>query len=283
MSVKLLFVALFIFGLEGIIFAQSPAPSQGRTVESLFDGDTASRLKLEGELSRTNFDDRSITLVPRYGTLRNLLEANIKELGPNIISECLSLYKKPEAANKQAWTEAEKRVVYNELLAVSTLKGLQYFSRRRGKMHTLYDLSFVIDSPESNTPLPDPNYQTIPGELNLFVRQKDSTFGNNVYSFKYTSAGTSGGGDSAAMFLISQRNVTKMDLLLVPVVSENNLRSYVALIDAGPYFVIYAASIVNVSLLPGLKDQISSSINNRTLALLSWFSQRADAAYNKLK
>jgi hypothetical protein len=69
--------------------------------------------------------------------------------------------------------------------------------------------------------------------------------------------------------------------MLVPVIGKNNLHSVVALLDAGPYLLIYSASLARVVMLPGIRDQMNTSIGNRTAALLEWFSRRADAAYEK--
>jgi hypothetical protein len=197
----------------------------------------------------------------------------VEAVRPNVITESLYLYGKPGAAGVTAWTEEERAAVYNETLALSTLAGLEYYSRRRGRMHVLYESSRVVDGADAKQPLPDPAYQSPPARLTLYARQKDTTFGNNVYRFTYEA-------DEAA-FIITQKNVTTITLAFVPVVGKEGLCSVAALLDAGPYLLLYAVSLARVVLLPGIKDQMYTSIGNRTAALLVWFSQRADIAYTK--
>jgi hypothetical protein len=86
-------------------------------------------------------------LIPRYGILRELSEAIRRDLGPSVMVETLHIYRKPEAAQKIIWSAEEESNLYNEVLALSTLAGLQYFSATRGAMRTFYETSRVIDGP----------------------------------------------------------------------------------------------------------------------------------------
>jgi hypothetical protein len=197
---------------------------------------------------------------------------------PNVLTESLYLYTKPSfegsASGGEMWTDEERAALYNEILALSTLAGLEYYSHRRDRMRLLYETSRVVDGADTKRPLPDPAYHTPPEQLDLYARQKDTTFGDNVYRFTYEA------GESA--FIIRQENVAAMTLAFVPVVGKKNLCSVIALLDAGPHLLLYTVSLARVFLLPGLKDRMYTSINNRAAALLEWFSQRADIAYTKV-
>jgi hypothetical protein len=262
-----LFMILFIALLVG-----AADTTHSLSLQALLGNETAGRLVSEGEITRNN-SDAEPAMTPRYDPLVNLLRQTVEAVRPNLIIESLYLYTKPPYADREAWTDTERAAVYNETLALSTLAGLEYFSRRRGRMHTLYESSHVVDGADTKKTLPDPVYQTPPQKLSLYARQKDTTFGDNVYLFTYEA-------DKAA-FIVTQENVAAVTLVFVPVVGKQNLRSVVALLDAGPYLLIYAVSLVRVVLLPGIKDQVDTSIGNRTAALLTWFSRRADIAYAK--
>jgi hypothetical protein len=140
-------------------------------------------------------------------------------------------------------------------------------------MRVLYETSHVVDEADTRQPLPDPVYQTPPAKLSLYARQKDTTFGDNLYLFTYEA-------DERA-FIITQENVSTITLAFVPVAGKRNLRSVVALLDAGEYLLLYSVSLARAVLLPGMKDQMYTSIGNRTAAYLAWFSRRADIAYAK--
>jgi hypothetical protein len=263
--VKIAVFVLLLWGGGGVMFALS--------LHALVGKETAERLVAEGEVTQ---DDKSeLGIVPEYEPLARLLRQNMEAVKPNVVMESLFLYTKPLTADREMWTAEERNAVYNEALALSTLDGLEYFSRRRNRMHLLYESSRIVDKNDTKRVLPDPVYQTPPPGLDLTVRQKDTTFGDNVYLFSYTATA------DGATFIITQQNISTITLAFVPVIGKHNLHSVVALLDAGPYLLIYSASLAHVVMLPGIRDQMNTSIGNRTAALLAWFSRRADIAYEK--
>jgi hypothetical protein len=263
--VKIAVFVLLLWGGGGFMFSLS--------LRALVGDETAERLVAEGEVTREGQSEPG--MVPEYEPLARLLRQNREAVKPNVVMESLYLYVKPPAANRVMWTAEERGAIYNEALALSTLAGLEYFSRRRNRMHLLYESSRVVDGNDTKRALPDPVYGTPPPELDLTVRQEDTTFGDNVYLYHYTAPA-----DGAA-FIITQQNISTVTLAFVPVIGKHNLRSVVALLDAGPYLLIYSASLARAVMLPGIRDQMNTSIGNRTAALLAWFSKRADIAYEK--
>ncbi|MDR0637867.1 MAG: hypothetical protein LBG27_03020 [Spirochaetaceae bacterium] len=260
---------IFMFLFLGAAISAFPL-----SLQALLGNETAAKLLSEGELTLSG-SEAGPAMAPRYVPLSNLLRQTVEAVRPNVITESLYLYTKPSfgGSSGEAWTDGERAAIYNETLALSTLAGLEYYSRRRGRMHVLYESSRVVDEADTKRTLPDPVYQTPPAKLNLYARQKDTTFGDNVYRFTYEA-------DEAA-FIITQENVSTITLAFVPVVGKRNLCSVVAFFDAGPHLLLYAVSLARVVLLPGIKDQMYTSIGNRTAAFLAWFSQRADIAYAK--
>ena len=127
-------------------------------------------------------------LTPRHGELENLIAATMGSLEPNILVETLSCYAKPRrtAADSGApWSETERAGLFNQVLALSTLTGIQYYSASRGTMRTFYESSQVIDGPDTKRVIPDPVYAEPPAALTLYARQKDLTFGDNLYRYDY--------------------------------------------------------------------------------------------------
>jgi hypothetical protein len=193
-------------------------------------------------------------------------------LDPSMFIETLKLYWKPEGADRTAWTAEERLNVYNGALALSTLAGIQYFSTSRNAWRTLYETSQVIDSPDRKRPLPDPVYASPLPELTLYARQKDLTFGDNVYQYRYFAY------DNALLFI--QENVTSLTMGIIPAAGRGRLRSFVAVIDAGSCLLIYAASMARAASVPGMGTRIGNSFTTRVDAVLTWFSARVDAAFN---
>jgi hypothetical protein len=117
-------------------------------------------------------------------------------------------------------------------------------------------------------------YPSPPADLTLYARQKDLTFGDNIYRYDYTVM--------SGAFLFVQENLTTMSAGIIPAIGKNKLRSVVAVVDAGEYLLVYAVSMARAAALPGLKDRVGSSFSSRAEAVLSWFAAQADKAFAKL-
>jgi hypothetical protein len=220
------------------------------------------------------FRDPRPQLMPRHDVLSGIIEAVRQDLKPTVIVETLHLYEKPPFAEKSVWSAEEETGLYNSLLALSTLAGLQYFSASRNAMRTFYETSSVIDGPSTRKPLPDPVYPRPPAELTIYARQKDMTFGDNTYRYDFFTA------PGAIIFI--QQNLTSLTTGIIPAVGRNNLRSAVAVLDASGYLLVYAASMAKVASFPGMNDRVGNSFSNRAEAVLNWFSDQADKAFRKI-
>ncbi|MDR0447047.1 MAG: hypothetical protein LBH07_00085 [Treponema sp.] len=240
-------------------------------LESLLSEDLVRQLLQSGTVSRERFDTLTLGMVPRYDVLNRHINNSRSGLDPNISVESLRLYKKP--FSQENWTATEKVELYNGISTISTLKGLEYFSKSRNRMHLLFESSAVVEGPNSKNPMPDPVYRTPPAEITLYARQKDGTFGDNVYKFNYYSNDSS--------FIVYLENTGSLSYGVIPVVDKSKLRSIFAIIDCGPYLLIYGVSMAKASMLPGMKQRVGESINNRANALLSWLFRKADRAFGK--
>ena len=207
-------------------------------------------------------------LLPKHGELERLIASIQNTLEPNLFVETLSLYRKPRAAN---WDKAEQLSLLNQLTALSTLTGIRYYSESRKTMRVFYESSRVIDSPTTKKPLPDPVYAALPNSLLLYARQKDLTFGDNVYSFNFYT------GDNYIFFV--QENLTTMSAGIIPAIAKNKLHSLIAVIDTGDSLLIYAAAMAKTVALPGMGDRIGASFTNRAKAILKWFTERAGGVF----
>ncbi|MCL2381723.1 MAG: hypothetical protein FWC64_09060 [Treponema sp.] len=259
-----LFFAAFLWAFSGSgVF--------GLGLEALVDPQYADALRGGERPVLVQFGSPTPRLIPRHDFLRQHIEAVRRELGPSVMVEILYLYRKPPHAQTTVWTAEEKASLYNELLALSTLAGIQYFSASRGGMRTLYENSQVIDGPATRRPLPDPVFAHPPAELSVYVRQKDLTFGDNVYQYNFFTA--------PGILIATQRNLTPLSVGPITAVGRNNLRSTVAILDAGQYILVYTVSMARAAALPGMRDRVGNSFISRAAAIIQWFSDRADRAF----
>jgi hypothetical protein len=253
-----------------LIFCAAAPVSYSVPLEELLDSGRAAKLRSSGvSITETQLKAPAPKLLPRYAPLQRFVSENYEALGPGLSVETLSLYTKP--APSSIWSNAQRANLFNRLTALSTLTGIQYYSASRGAMRTFYESSLVIDGPQSKKPLSDPVFASPPESLSLYARQKDLTFGDNVYRYDYRT--------TQDAFFFVQENVTALNAGIIPAVGKNKLRSVFAVIDCGDCFLIYAVSMAKAAAVPGMGDRIGNSFGNRAEAAIKWFASGADAVF----
>ena len=240
-------------------------------IESLIGQEKTAALLAGEKLILSQFNGVQPRYIPQRPSLITLVDTIRRDLEPSVMVETLFVYEKPENAKKEAWSAEEEAKLYNGILALSTLAGLQYYSASRGAMRTFYETSSVIDGQSTKRPIPDPVFSRPPARLTIQARQKDLTFGDNIYQYDYYS--------EADAFFFIQQNLTSLSYGIIPAVSKNKLQSVAAIIDAGNYLLVYIASMSKAVSLPGMKERIGNSFANRSEAIFNWFSGQADKAF----
>ena len=184
------------------------------------------------------FNNPETALAPNNGDLKQLIEAIRRDLEPSVMVETLHLYRKPPEAEKNALSKEEEAGLYNSVLALSTLAGLQYYSVSRGAMRTFYETSSRIDGPSTKKPVPDPVYPVVPSELTIYARQKDLTFGDNLYQYDYLI--------SPGAMIFTQQNLTSLTRGIILAVGKNNCSRgiiIIVLIDIVPEAQVFLAGV----------------------------------------
>jgi hypothetical protein len=259
--VKNTLLALFV--LNRLALACFASPVSGLVDEAVADS------LLRGDLvSEANFGRARPVLAPDFAPLRSILEQRGAALSPSITVESLYLHKKPDRFGAGDWTQAEETDTLNTLVSLGTLTGTQYYSKSRDRMRTFYETSTVINDPREKKPLPDPVFlpDTLPAALTLYARQKDLSFGDNVYRYDYFTGG------GAVIF--TQTNYTGLSYGIIPLAGKEKLLSVAAVIDAEEYFLIYIASMAKAPSIPGLNKKAGDSFSSRAEALIKWFTDR---------
>jgi hypothetical protein len=229
------------------------------------------RLRSDGEIIiETQLRNPQPVLLPANGELRRVVSGIVNSLDPNIMIESLYLYMKPARFHTipGSWDSGQRTAVFNQILALSTLTGIQYYSVSRGEMRTFYEFSGVIDNQRNRNPLPDPVF-TQPQDVSILVRQRDLTFGDNIYRYDYSVAGN--------IVFFTQENVSALSYGVIPLIGRGNLRSVMAVINCGDSLLIYSVSMARAPSIPGLNDRIRDSFSNRAEAVLRWFTGRLDS------
>jgi hypothetical protein len=249
-----------------VVVAALAQPVFAASLEELVGAERAGALRAAAEpITELQLKAPSVRLAPRHGELERFVAENKNSLDPNIFVETLSLYRKPSSA--AAWNVTEQTRLLNQLAALSTLAGIQYYSASRKAMRVFYESSVVIDDPAAKNPLPDPVFATLPASLTLYARQKDLTFGDNIYRFAYNTG-------SDYIFFV-QENLSSMNAGIIPAIGKNKFRCLIAVIDSGDSLLIYAVAMAKAASIPGMGDRIGNSFTNRVKAILTWFDMQA--------
>jgi len=227
-----------------------------------------SDLRSKGEVTRYYFEPVAPRWMPREGLGSDLLR-EIEKIETVIGVESLHLLSYKEAGAYVQLTPGSVGdrdpllKVYNLLLSVSTMKGLQYYSASRGRMRTLFAESYVIRSPTDPTPIPDPKVDTLPSEQTLFVFQEDLTFGKNITEWKYRS--------KEEALSISITNLTPMKYSFFTVAEPGNMQIHLLVLPAEEGIVFYGCMVAKSPRFLGLEKTRTESFYNRIKALFTWF------------
>jgi hypothetical protein len=262
MNRKFAFLFLFAFASVVRIF---PAP-----FEELVGDDYAAQIGSGGvPVTEIQLKNPVLKLLPRHAELRRFVTQAMTPLDPSLAVETLYLYKKPVPSD--GWNDVQRAKLFNQIMSLSTLAGIEYYSASRSAMRTFYEYSRVIDGPVTRNPLPDPVFPQPPQSLTLYARQKDLTFGDNVYRYDFLT--------TRDAFFFTQENMTALTVGIIPAVGKNRLRSVMAVIDCGDSLLIYAVSMARAALIPGMGDRIGNSFSNRADAVIKWFTGKADSVF----
>ena len=219
----------------------------------------------EGEISRYFFDEELPSFMFSTEYENDLLEI-ISKLDVTIGVESLYLLKYSDLI-------AEKNTsmlsVYNTLLSVKTMKGIEYYSHSRKKMRTLYTESFAVKDMDSTDPIEDPVFKTIPAILNRYLLQTDKTFGKNLYKAVYRYDGST--------IWINIVNETKMKYSFIPMVDKGNMSVSLFITTTNDGILFYGVSTSETSSFLGLAKSKKESFYNRIKAMFMWFGDQLKA------
>jgi len=222
------------------------------------------QLYSEGEISRYFFDEELPSYLFPTGFENDLLET-ISQLDVTIGVESLYLLTYKDISLNE---NPSLRSIYNTLLSVKTMKGIEYYSQSRGKMRTLYTESYTVKDKDNLEPIDDPVFKSIPKFLTRYMLQTDKTFGKNLYKAVYKYDGET--------IWINIVNETKMRYAFIPMVAKGKMSVslFIRAFDEGLLF--YGVSTAETSSFLGLAKSKKESFYNRIKAMFNWFSDQLE-------
>jgi uncharacterized protein DUF6675 len=235
--------------------------------ESIFDFLSISEketLETEAELSRYFFK-KELPLYLFPTTFNNEFQDNISKLDITIGVESLYFI---NYSDNQDLADNDMLSIYNTLLSIKTMKGIEYYSKSRKKMRTLFTESYAVESLENLTVIEDPVFDSIPYLLNRYLLQTDKTFGENLYRTVYKYDGST--------IWINMTNETKMKYSFIPMVAPGNMSVNLFITTTEEGIIFYGVTTAETFSVLGLAKAKKESFYNRIKAMFNWFSDQMD-------
>jgi hypothetical protein len=210
-----------------------------------------------------------ISIAPDHPAAADL-RAELAGEQPDVVVEALFLWKKP----KMAALEDEKLAAYNILRSVGSLTGIEYYSASRKAMRLFYEHSSLVSGPDGKTAVADGMLVAVPYSETLYARQKDLSFGDNIYRYVFSS------GDDYVRSL--SVNLGTIRYGIVPVAQAEGLRVRSLALFTDDAIIFYAVSSAKATVVPGVRGKLENSFGNRAEAIYTWFAAKAALAWQKL-
>jgi hypothetical protein len=218
-------------------------------------------LGTEGSVGSTITDVDDISLAPAIDGVDEAIR-ELDRIGANIISERLILVEGDVS-------DRDLLRVYNALLGVSDLAGLEYLNIEKNVRHTLFDESYRIDSPDDRSREPDLSVTGIPPEINIYVFQQLPPFGDVVQDYGFVRLFD----DGYVGFAFSSTNREELRYRRIRVVKPGEMRTYAWFVRGENYILMYGIGAARVFTGFGLfRDRIENSFTSRTNGLFDWLS-----------
>ncbi len=153
--------------------------------------------------------------------------------------------------------------IYNTLLSIHTMEGIQYYSRTRKKYRTLYTKSTVIAGKKDPTPLRDPEVTVLPAVKQLYIEQTDTTFGKNIYKTTYKTEGK--------VIWVEMTNETPFYFSFIRMVKKGDISINLLITKTDTGLVFYGITSAKTISFFGIERKNKESFYNRMKALYTWF------------
>lgn len=229
------------------------------------DAESLRKLRSGATVSSSVPSDGGLRLVPSIGT-QGSIAADISTLRPTVGVEVLRLI--PDLAEQMDSPEGWLKI-YNAMHAVSSMRGITYYSVSRGKVEVLFTKSYAISSAVSPARIPDPVFTEIPENDLLYTWQEDKSFGGIPYqeSFRFRTD----------HMVAKIENLSTISFLFLPVITPHNLVSLVAVIPVDKDLLFYGLACLRTSMPIGDRHSREESLTNRLIAMADWLKGRLTA------
>jgi hypothetical protein len=240
-------LALLLAGLSA--FAQVPLSSLG------LDATVLATLEAEGKVTATGTSISDIKLMPN-ALLSAQLQGDLAQKG--VKSTVESLYLLPNAKGLSTLA------LYQRLLNIASLDGLEFYSRSEKKLKTLIYNAHFVESMSNKTPIDSPRPSALVPLWQGIMMQNDETFGAKHYSVALHANNNE--------LLMLTRNIDKLTQGIITTANQGEMLMALYLIQTPQGLLIYQL-IANTQGVPGfVRNKAYESLFNRQEAFKTWIA-----------
>jgi hypothetical protein len=254
------------FILLAILMALSVLPAIAEDPLARFvDAESLRKLRAGAAVTSSVPEEGGLKLLPAIST-RESIAADISMLRPTVGVELLRLV--PDLGEQMDSPEGWLKI-YNTMHAVSSMRGITYYSVSRGKTEVLFTQSYAVSSAGSSTRIEDPVFTEIPESNLLNTWQEDRSFGGIPYqeSFRFRTD-----------HLVAKiENLSTISFFFLPLITPRNLVSLVAVIPVDRELLFYGIACIRTSMPIGDRHSREESLTNRLIAMADWLKGRITA------
>ncbi len=248
MKILKIIIGLF-FGIAAVSFSD--------TVDQILSNIPAeqrARLEETGEVTRYFFTGEDPSLLFRTSFSREITQ-NIQKLKITMGVESIYFFK----------TDKDIPIldIYNTLLSIRSMEGIEYYSQSRKKMRTLFTKSYVINNLQELKPVADPVLSELLEQLVLYINQTDKTFGENIYKTTYRTDGNA--------IWVEMTNETPMKYKFIRMVNPGNISINLLVKKTDEGIIFYGLTGAKTFSFLGIERSKKESFYNRIKALYNWF------------
>jgi hypothetical protein len=161
--------------------------------------------------------------------------------------------------------------VYNALGNIRGLKGRLYDSHTKDKAIPLFEDATRLVSENRSTAIPDPPpAQNIPQTETIYIRLKDSNFGNSYYRGEMTLLNNG--------LLYRMSNYRNLTYFFIPVIREDKFIAQMYFEPVKDGILVYSLAGADVSDFAASRVDMGSAISKRLAVIISWVADGIESS-----
>ncbi len=262
---KKLLVSVMALITAAFVFAEGSAGNA--KVKQLVNPAYYDKLIAEGIVTEKRMDgSEGFLLLPETIYSEDVKGSMVKKDSKNFPYTYESLYflNKKDLLTKSnsSDTEITMEDVARVVRSVSKMQGMKYYSTTHKKEMVLYSKAYMIAGPKDKTKIEDQNTGNADGQISYCI-QHDNSFGLNTYKLYYFQKDDS--------LLCRFEIIDKMGIGPFKAIYPSQMIINILVVDCGDDLLLYLSTDLDAVRFPGIKKQITNSMESRMDAVYKWF------------